>query len=182
MAIFAFIGYKMRNLKLFFSLFLVLSFFGNAQEKNSSAEVAMYLESNGSLNQYSFAYDELLKMLEKQYPKSESTVNGWSYLETNKEKAIADIRKELVDIYAQNFESSEIKRMTDFYLSPTGKQLTSDRSQMTAAQKEELNEFYNSELGKKIIGKQPVLTQSVSAASESWSRDLYETAVSLLKE
>lgn len=154
----------------------------NAQETDFSAEVSTYLESNGTLNQYQFAYDELLKMLEQQYPKSESTANGWKYLENNKTVAIAEIQKELVPIYQQNFERSEIKQMTTFYQSATGKQLTSDRSLMTAEQKEGLNNFYNSELGKKIINKQPVLAQEVSAASESWSRDLYETALSLLKE
>lgn len=182
MAIFAFIRYMMRAIKLFFCLFLTISFWANAQENDFSSEVATYLESNGTLDQYGFAYDELLKMLGKQYPKSESTANGWAYLENGKEKAIAKMEEQLVHIYEQNFNQSEIQKMTTFYQSPTGKQLTSDRSQMTDAQKEELNEFYNSELGKKIIEKQPVLTQSVSAASESWSRDLYETAVSLLKE
>ncbi len=172
----------MRVIKLFFCLFLMISWNGNAQEADFSSEVANYLESNGTLTQYEFAYDELLKMLNKQYPKSESTANGWEYLEGNKEKAIAEIQKGLIPIYQQNFERLEIQKMTAFYQSPTGKQLTADRSQMTAVQKEELNTFYNSELGKKIIGKQAVLAKAVSAVSESWSRDLYETALSLLKE
>ncbi|TMM58057.1 DUF2059 domain-containing protein [Maribacter algarum] len=172
----------MRTLKLFFCLFLAISFNSNAQETDFTSEVATYLESNGTLNQYEFAYDELLKMLGKQYPKSESTANGWEFLESNKEKAVAEIKKELVPIYQQNFERSEIKEMTTFYRSPTGKQLTIDRSKMSAIQKEELNAFYNSDLGKKILAKQPILAKEVSAASESWSRDLYETALSLLKE
>lgn len=182
MAIFAFIKYMMRTIKLFFCLFLTISLSSNAQETDFSSEVATYLASNGTLNQYQYAYDELLKMLSKQYPKSESTANGWEYLESNKEKAIAEIQRDLVPIYQQNFERAEIKEMTAFYLSPTGKQLTTDRSLMTNVQKEELNTFYNSDLGKKIIGKQAVLAKAVSGVSESWSRDLYETALSLLKE
>ncbi len=81
----------------------------NGREEGFSSEVASYLESNGTLNQYEFTYDELLKMLNKQYPKSENTAYGWGYLENNREKAISEV-------------------------------------------------------------------------SESWSRDLYETAMSLLKE
>lgn len=171
----------MRTIKLCFFLFLAISFNSCAQETNFSDEVAMYLESNGTLNQYEFAYDELLKMLAKQYPKSESTANGWKYLANNKEKAIAEMKLELVPIYQQNFERLEIKKMTAFYQSEAGKQLTADRTQMTAEQKEELNAFHNSDLGKKIIEKQPILAKEVSAASERWSRDLYETALSLLK-
>lgn len=172
----------MSAIKLFFCLFFAITWNVNAQESDFSSEVATYLESNGTLNQYGFAYDELLKMLGKQFPKSESTANGWQYLENNKEKAIVEMQKELVPIYQQNFERAEIKKMTTFYKSTTGKQLTADRSQMTATQKEELNTFYNTALGKKIIKKQPVLSKAISAASESWSSDLYETALGLLKE
>jgi len=172
----------MRTVKLVFCFFLTISWQVNAQETDFANEVATYLESNGTLNQYEYAYDALLKMLVKQYPKSESTANGWKYLENNKKEAIAEIQMELVPIYQQHFERSEIKEMTAFYQSPTGKQLTLDRSQMTSIQKEELNTFYNSALGKKIIAKQPVLTQSIAETSERWSRDLYETAMSLLKE
>lgn len=153
-----------------------------AQETDSSQEVATYLASNGTMQQYEYAYDELLKMLENQYPKSDSTTDGWTYLESNKEDAVADMKKGLIPIYQENFDATEIKNMTTFYQSDTGKQLTNDRSQMTSIQKEELNIFYGSELGKKIIEKQPALTLAISAVSESWSRDLYETAVSLLKE
>jgi len=160
----------------------MLSWQVNAQETDFTSEVATYLESNGTLDQYEYAYEELLKMLVKQYPKSESTANGWEYLQNNKKEAISEIQMELVPIYQQHFERSEIKEMTKFYQSPTGKQLTLDRSQMTTLQKEELNTFYNSVLGKKIIAKQTVLTQSISEISERWSRDLYETAMSLLKE
>lgn len=166
---------------LLISIFLI-STAATAQEADYSSEVATYLESNGSLKQYEFAYDQLLKMLSSKYPKSESTTNGWDYLETNKKKAIAEMKKGLVPIYKENFERSEIKMMNDFYQSPTGVQLIGDRSKMTETQKEELNTFYNSELGKKIIAKQPVLSEAIGAVSENWSRDLYETAVSLLKQ
>lgn len=172
----------MKSIKLFFFLFLTISLNVNAQETNFSSEVSTYLDSNGSLDQYESAYDELLKLLGRQYPKSESNAEAWKYLESNKEKAVAEMKKELLPIYQQNFERSEINNMTTFYLSNTGKQLTADRSQMNAVQKEEMNSFYNSELGKKIIEKQPLLTTAISVASESWSRDLYETAMSLLKE
>lgn len=167
---------------MFLGLFLLISSSTIAQETDFSDEVAIYLESNGTLNQYKYAYDELLKMLGKQFPKSERTANGWDYLESNKKDAIAEMQQALVPIYQKNFERSEIKKMTAFYQSQTGRQLTADRSKMTPEQQEELNTFYNTELGQKIIEKQAVLTKSISAASENWSRDLYETALSLLKE
>ena len=171
----------MRTIKLFFCFFILTFWSVQAQETDFSKEVANYLESNGTMNQYEFAYDELLKMLGNRYPKSDSTADGWKYLEANKEDAMAAMKKELIPIYQENFDAAEIKSMTSFYQSETGMQLTNDRSKMTAIQKDELNNFYGTELGKKIIEKQPVLTQAISVVSESWSRDLYETAVSLLR-
>lgn len=160
---------------------MLISLDAKAQETDFRAEVAVYLDSNGTMKQYEFAYDELLKMLSNQYPKTDNTADGWKYLKGNKKDAIAAMKKELIPIYQQNFDASEIQLMTAFYQSDTGKQLTNDRSKMTEVQKEKLNSFYNSEIGKKIIKKQTVLTAAISTVSEGWSRDLYETAVSLLK-
>ena len=160
---------------------MLISLDVKAQETDFSTEVAAYLNNNGTMKQYEYAYDELLKMLGKQFPKTDATAEGWKYLEGNKADAIADMKKELIPIYQKNFDAVEIQRMTAFYQSDTGKQLTNDRSQMTELQKRELNSFYNSEVGKKIIEKQPILSTAISAVSEGWSRDLYETAMSLLK-
>ncbi len=172
----------MRVLKQISCLFFLISWQASAQDTDFNQEVSAYLESNGTLEQYQYAYDELLKMLGKQYPKSEKTANGWEYLENNKETAIADIKEGLVPIYQQNFKRDEIKKMLGFYQSTTGKQLVNDRSKMSESQKQELNRFYNTAVGEKIIEKQAVLRVEISKVSESWSRDLYETALSLLKE
>ncbi|VAW09960.1 hypothetical protein MNBD_BACTEROID03-290, partial [hydrothermal vent metagenome] len=78
----------MRILKPFFFLFILISLNAKAQEVDFTEEVSEYLDRNGTMNQYQYAYDELLKMLEKQYPKSDNTANGWEYLEDHREKAI----------------------------------------------------------------------------------------------
>jgi len=124
---------KMRTIKLFLGLFLTISFHGYAQKIDFSTEVATYLQSNGTLNPYDFAYDELLKMSGKQYPKSEGNAKGLDFLVNNKQEAGLGVQKGLIPIYQQNFEHSEIKEMTAFYQSSTGKQLTTDPSQMTEA-------------------------------------------------
>lgn len=162
-------------------LFFLLVGVSFAQDKTDSRSVENYLDTNGSLGQYEFAYDQLLVLLNKQYPKSEANANGWAYLQDNKEKAITNMKSLLVPIYQANFSQVDISRMTDFYQSEAGRQLVKDRTKMTEAQKQELNAYYNTEVGQKVIEKQSLLTDAISAASENWSRDLYETAVSLLK-
>jgi len=151
-----------------------------AQEANNDL-VERYLKCNGTKAQYEYAYGELLKMLDKQFPKTEDNKQGWSFLESNKEKAVAEMMTLLAPIYQDNFSEQEIGKMTAFYESDTGKQLVTDRTAMSALQKEELNSFYNTALGVKIIEKQNILSQAISSVSENWSRDLYETALSLLK-
>lgn len=153
-----------------------------AQESKLDKDVSTYLDSNGSMMQYDYAYKQLLQMMEKQYPKSEKNKEGWQYLEGNKKNAIAEMKEMLVPIYTTNFENKDIQKMIVFYQSESGKQLINDRSKMTDAQKQELNTFYNSEVGSIIIEKQTILTQEIGKISEEWSRDLYETALSLLKE
>jgi len=172
----------MRLIKLLLCVFLITPFFSNAQNTSYSKEVAAYLESNGTENQYSYAYDELLKMLGKKYPKTAKNAESWVYLESNKKKAITEIKALLVPVYEENFKQKDMRKMAAFYGKGAGKQLIADRTKLTQAQKQELKAFYNSEVGKKIIEKQPVLTEAIGKISEEWSRDLYETAMSLLKK
>lgn len=172
----------MKFLKYSILFLLMLSFGLNAQESQLDTDVSAYLSSNGAMLQYDYAYDQLVQMLSKQFPKSESNGQGWQYLEKNKTKAVAEMKALLIPVYVKHFKHDDIKKMTAFYQSDTGKQLVKDRSKMTETQKEELNTFYNSEVGALIIEKQPVLTQEIGSISENWSRDLYETALSLLKQ
>jgi len=171
----------MKLFKLILGLFLAFSLQGLAQETNIEAKVAVYLDSNKSLNQYSYAYDQLLGMLEKNYPESAANKEGWTYLKNNKRKSVAKMKAMLIPVYTAHFDEVEINKMTNFYKSDTGKQLINDRSKMTEEQKVILNTFFNTNLGKKIIEKQPILTSEIGTISENWSRDLYEVAVSLLK-
>lgn len=172
----------MKKLKhIFYYLLMLITFFSSAQDNTDWELVETYLEANGSLGQYEFAYDQLLQMLAKQYPKSEANSQGWKYLQDNKEKAVAEMKSKLVPVYRHNFSQSDIVQMTDFYQTEAGKQLIKDRANMTEEQKQELNSYYNTEVGQKIIEKQSTLSEAISTASENWSRDLYETAVSLLK-
>lgn len=152
-----------------------------AQENTASEDALAYVKINGTAKQYEFAYEQLLKMLEGQYPETAANSKGWEYLNANKDKYVSEIIALLAPVYENNFSSSEIKAMNIFYQSEAGQQLLTDRTKMTDEQKQALNEFYGSATGAKIIEKQPILTKEIGAISEVWSRDLYQTALSLLK-
>ncbi|WP_077406669.1 DUF2059 domain-containing protein [Cellulophaga omnivescoria] len=164
---------------------LVLVFFitanGMAQTQKDKSLVATYLQANGSAAQYEYAYDQLLVMLTKNHPKTDNNADAYKYLNDNKSKAVSEILTDLEAVYTKHFTQDDIKEMLGFYRGEAAKQMLADRTKMTEEQKQELNAYYNSEVGKKIISKQQVLSKEIGAASEAWSRDLYETAMSLLK-
>lgn len=174
----------MRKLKSTVIVFILGIFFAtvNAQEFSELKDIWGYLEVNGTMKQYSDAYDELLNLMERQFPKSDRNGNGWLYLERNKTKALNEMKDLLAPIYLQHFTLDEIKQMRQFYESDPGKQLVTDRGGLTESQITEVDAFFNSTLGEKLKQKQAVLTTEIEAASEYWSKDLYQTAALLLKE
>lgn len=167
---------------LFIAIFVLVSFASNAQQIDDVKKVWAYLESNGTMKQYSNAYVELLNLMEKQYPKSDRNGNGWLYLEKNKTKALNEIKDMLTAIYMQHFDMKEIDQMHSFYSSEAGKQMVEKNSGLSDDQKAAVDNFFNSALGKKLKEKQGVLSEEISGVSEYWSKDLYQTASLLLKE
>lgn len=170
----------MKRFKVFvlLALFSVVCVFAQATKEDN---VKAYLMSNGSAQQYEYAYDQLLKMMQKNHPKTNANEEGWKYLKDNRTKAVSEMLVSLGTVYKKHFSEADIKEMLGFYQSDAAKQMLKDRSKMTDEQKARLNAYYNSDIGKKIISKQQVLGQEIAKASEEWSRDLYETAVSLVK-
>lgn len=153
-----------------------------AQDVTIIPKVSKYLESNGTMKQYKDAYRELLNLMEKQFPKSDRNSNGWLYLEKNEIKALAEIRDLLVPIYIKHFSEEDVEKMQAFYASDAGMQLVKDRTKLTTSQQELVNDFFDSSIGLKIKEKQQLLSVEIAGVSEYWSKDLYQTAVLLLKE
>ena len=79
----------MNSLKCSIVFLFMISLSVHAQESKLHKDDSLYLDSNGSIVQYDYAYDQLLQMMEKQYPKSEKNKEGWQYLKVNKDNAIA---------------------------------------------------------------------------------------------
>ncbi|WP_158974173.1 DUF2059 domain-containing protein [Cellulophaga sp. L1A9] len=171
----------MKLIKNISAIFLLITLSSCGQEATFQEDVLTYIKSNGTAKQYNYAYDELLKMLGNQFPKTEENATGWDYLEANKEKHVNEILMQLAPVYEKNFTHEEIKKMNLFYTSDAGKQLVADGAKLTEAQKKEVNDFYGTETGKTIMEKQPILATEIAKVSEGWSRDLYETALSMLK-
>lgn len=172
----------MKLLKILPLFLLLICTKVNSQTRELVNLVNDYLEINGTMKQYSDAYDELLNLMERQFPKSDKNSNGWLYLERNKTKALFEIRDMLTAVYLDNFSEGEIQKMNAFYQTDTGKQLVKDRAGLSENQKSEMQRFFSSEVGQSLQKKQMTLTEETQAVSELWSRDLYQTASLLLKD
>ena len=172
----------MKLLKILPLFLLLMCTKVNSQTRELVNLVNDYLEINGTMKQYSDAYDELLNLMERQFPKSDKNSNGWLYLERNKTKALFEIRDMLTAVYLDNFSGDELEKMSSFYKTDTGKQLVKDRKALTDDQKAKMQNFFSSEVGQKLQQKQASLTEETQAVSELWSRDLYQTASLLLKD
>ena len=165
-----------------FTITLLFSVNSFTQDAQMISKVSNYLESNGTVLQYKNAYQEFLNLMEKQFPKSDSNGEGWQYLEQNKEKALEEIRDLLIPVYIKHFNTDDIDKMSTFYATNAGKQLVANKSNLTNNQSIQISDFFNSEVGLKLREKQQVLSTEIASVSEYWSKDLYQTAVLLLKE
>lgn len=93
----------MHHLKNYFFFFFFVPMVFNAQEAKFSTDISDYLDSNGAMSQYEYAYGELLKMLGSQFPKTENNAEGWKYMEENKNMAVNEMKSLLIPIYKENF-------------------------------------------------------------------------------
>jgi hypothetical protein len=87
----------MRHIKKFLFCLLLTPMVISAQESTYSKDFADYLDNNGTMLQYEFAYGELLKMLGNQFPKDGNIAQGWEYLEGNKSKALGETSLSLLN-------------------------------------------------------------------------------------
>lgn len=74
---------------------------------------------------------------------------------------------------------NQIKTFQSFQLYPQN--LYTHYSSSPEQQRANQNTFINSATGQKLVAVQQSLIQNISAASESWSRDLYMDTINELK-
>lgn len=168
--------------KIVFFLFLSISGIMVAQERTYHQEVLEYLVINGTANQYSNATTGLFDLLKKQYASSNVPVTVWAELEGEAPKAVDRILNMLVSAYRGSYSQQNIQEMSAFYSTAAGKQILTDRSGMTDAQKNEAAQFYNSPTGQVILDSEEKIGKNISEISEIWSRDLYRMMVDKLAE
>jgi len=155
----------------FLTLFYSFCFSVSAQTDDFQETVITYLNSNGTQQQYNMAYDEMFGILKEQFlnvPEKE-----WSALKVGKKGRVQEVIGMLAGVYGQHFSELDIEQMTSFYKTETARKLVSGSSDLSDEDKNKINSFFESQIGKKIASKAEVLSAGIEEVSSNWSRDLF---------
>ncbi|ARV11214.1 hypothetical protein BTO09_02175 [Gilvibacter sp. SZ-19] len=151
------------------TLLSLFCFSADAQTDAAQQQTINYLKINGTQTQYEAAFDQMVGLIKNQFEGSGVPASQWEKLEAKKSEAVSGIVNMLASVYRSYFEETDIQNLYTHY--------SSSPEQQRANQ----NTFINSATGQKLVAVQQSLIQNISAASESWSRDLYMDTINELK-
>jgi hypothetical protein len=153
-----------------------------AQTDTYIENVKHYLTINGTQEQYEGAIDGMFMMLKKQFKQYKVSESDWKELQSNKKKQVDDVKAILVSAYKAYFTMNDIKNMTVFYQSAAAKQMLTDTSKLTAVQRQQIGNFYDSETGHKMSASKDGLAKIEGEISMQWSGELYKSVINKLAE
>ncbi len=167
-------------------LFLIVANFSFAQSEtiidSYSESVKQCLINNGTRDYYSNVVDEMFTMLQKQYADKNVPESVWTDLKVIKTETLDELSQMVVSAYRGHYTQDDLNKMNQMFTTETGKKMFTNPGSLTEADKFVVNDFYNSEVGQKIIGSQESMNKIMSQISEMWSSDLYQSVVSKLEE
>jgi len=167
-------------------LFLIMTAISVAQSETItdpySDEVKTCLIGNGTRAYYSNVVDQMFKMLEKQYASQNVPTTVWDELKGVKSETLDELSQMVVSAYRGHFTLQDVKNMNALYASEAGKRMFTQPNTLTEANKVEVNTFYQTETGQKIISSQESVNKIMTQVSEMWSSDLYQSVVGKLSE
>jgi hypothetical protein len=151
---------------------LLVGFCCTAQTETDSLgqEIQAYFAVNGTLEQYSEAYDGMFGLIQNQFGGANVPDSVWESLKSAKGEDLGEIMSLLTAVYRKYFDSSDIARMSRHF------------SLQGAAREADKSDFLNSSAGQKMIQVQNNLVTEIGQTSEYWSRDLYMKTIETLKE
>ena len=167
-------------------LFLIITSFTFAQSETVvdpySESVKQCLINNGTRDYYSTVVDEMFTMLQKQYAEKNVPESVWTELKDVKTETLNELSQMVVSAYRGHYTQDDLNKMNAMFTTETGKKMFKDPKSLTEPEKFKVNDFYNSEVGQKIIGSQESMNKIMSQVSEMWSSDLYQSVIAKLDE
>jgi Skp family chaperone for outer membrane proteins len=158
---------------LFLTLFLAICFSSTAQSDTFQAGIINYLDNTGVRAQYDEAYEEMFLVLARNFKNTEIMEEDWTTLSKDKEETIDEAMVLLSAAYRKHFSKDDISAMTEFYNSEAALQQRRDPTALSPDQQDQINAFYDGEIGRKIENAKNELATDLTKISEEWARDLF---------
>lgn len=168
----------MRSLIL--TLFCIICFSVQGQVDSFQNSTLEYLNSIGTDLQFAETYDDLFDALQKQFTVPEVTETVWSELKEGKSESVQEALVSLTSVYRKYFTEAEIRDMAKFYKTEVAQKMILNSSDLLDNEKDQIETFYNSDLGKKIAAKNDALTLDIADVTRAWSDDLFAVNMSNL--
>ena len=158
----------------FLTLFLIICCSVSAQVDAFQQDIINYLNSNGTHQQYSDAYDGMFDVLKQNFEKAQVPSKVWVKLQQDKEKNVKEIISFLSFAYRNHFSQEEIAEMSSFYKTKAAQKLVS-RTELSEEDNKVVSNYFASEVAKKVETKREVLSADINEISTHWSRDLFQS-------
>ncbi len=164
-----------------FVIALIISTTAFSQVDPYSEDVKKCIKSNGTMSYYEGVVDQMFVMVEKQFESQNVPESTWKEVKMVKADAMKELGQMMVSAYRGHFSHEDVKNMNSLYSSKAGKNMFKPEK-LTEGDKVILSEFYKSDTGKKVLGSQESITDSMSKISEMWSGSLYRSVIDKLSE
>ena len=115
------------------------------------AEMAKFLDNNGSEESYQSAIDQIFDMYAVQF--AEVPKEYWDRIKKEmKEIGISELQELLVPVYAKHFTLEDLKAINAFYETPIGKKL-GEKTPILTAESMQVGQTWGMQLANRILEK-----------------------------
>lgn len=144
-------------------------------------DIIVYLNVNGTQQQYEQAYEDMFVVLKKNFSTADIPNKVYKELKSDKSKSLEEVTEFLSFAYRKHFTHEEIVLMTHFYKSDAAqKMMKIQKGPISEAENAQINAYFEGDLAKKMKKKMPELSEDISEISGHWSRDLIGAKMSAL--
>ncbi|WP_159021421.1 hypothetical protein [Formosa sp. L2A11] len=163
------------KLMLTFCISLLCSISVFSQTEAYSEAATLCLKSNGTYAYYETIYESCFKQMQDQYTKLDIPAETWAELKTVKPEAMQAVNARLVSAYSDFFTLEDVQNMNTLYTSHAGQTMISNPNALTKKDKKEIDKFYKTATGKKIVSSQSGMKKKMQVISDFWCGDMYKS-------
>jgi len=165
---------------IFLTFFSLICFSSVAQVDAFQRDIIEYLNVKGTYQEYTEAYDGVSDAVKNNFSASKVPKNLWEEMNTDRDTSLEDLIFFMSFAYRKHFTQNEINTMTNFYKTEAAQRMITQDGRLTDSDNNEIDAFFESELGQKITRKQPELAIDIKEISTQWKSDLFVEKMSFL--